>query len=93
MLLYQEFKKILASQEKHNHELQRNSRKNLQNYLFLELNKTDGWNQAKQKETTQKKKATSKITALFMESVSPEIQARQLLLNQVMANESVSLKG
>ena len=27
-----------------------------------------------------------------MESVSPEIQARQLLLNQVMANESVSLK-
>ena len=32
-----------------------------------------------------------KITALFMESVSPEIQAR-LLLNQIMANESVSLK-
>ena len=33
-----------------------------------------------------------KITALFMESVSPEIQVRQLILNQVMANESVSLK-
>ena len=27
-----------------------------------------------------------------MESDSPEIQARQLLLNDVMANESVSLK-
>ena len=48
--------------------------------------------ETKQKATTQKKKATSKITAMFMESVSPEIQARQLLLNQVMANESVSLK-
>ena len=33
-----------------------------------------------------------KITALFMESVSPEIQVRQLLLNQVMEHESVSLK-
>ena len=33
-----------------------------------------------------------KITALFMESVSAEIQARQLLLYQVMANKLVSLK-
>ena len=28
-----------------------------------------------------------------MESDSPKIQARQLLLNQVMANESVTLKN
>ena len=69
VLSYQEFKKILASQEKHNHELQRNSRKNLQNYLFLELN-----------------------TALIMKSVSLEIEARQLLLNQFKTNKSVRLR-
>ena len=45
------------------------------------------------KRRRRKRKQYQKITALFMESVSPEIQARQLLLNQVMANESVSLKG
>ena len=45
------------------------------------------------KQRRRKRKQHQKITALFMESVSPEIQARQLLLNQVMANESVNLKG
>ena len=40
----------------------------------------------------RKRKQHRKITALFMESVSPEIQAIQLLLNQVMATESLSLK-
>ena len=45
------------------------------------------------KQRRRKRKQHQKSTALFMESVSPEIQARQLLLNQVMANESVSLKG
>ena len=44
------------------------------------------------KQRRRKRKLHQKITALFMESVSPEIQARQLLLNQVMVNESVSLK-
>ena len=38
------------------------------------------------------KQSYQKITALFMESISFEIQGRQLLLNQVMANDSVSLK-
>ena len=45
------------------------------------------------KQRRRKRKQHQKITALFMESVSPEIQARQLLLNQVMVNESVNLKG
>ena len=45
------------------------------------------------KQRRRKIKLLQKITALFMESVSPEIQARQLLLNQVMVNESVNLKG
>ena len=40
----------------------------------------------------RKRKQHQKITALSMESVSPEIQAIQMLLNQVMVNESVSLK-
>ena len=44
------------------------------------------------KQRHRKRKLHQKITAMFMESVPPEIQARQLLLNQVMANESVSLK-
>ena len=44
------------------------------------------------KQRRRKRKQHQKITALFMESDSPEIQASQLLLNQVMANESVSLK-
>ena len=44
------------------------------------------------KQMDETKQNYQKITALFMESVSPEIQARQLLLNQIMANELVSLK-
>ena len=50
----------------------------------------DGTKQKKPRR--RKRKQHQKITALFMKSVSPEIQATQLLLNQVMANESVSLK-
>ena len=70
-------------------EVQKNSRKNLFISFLNEIKQID---ETKQTTTTQKKKAISKITALFMESVSPEIQAIELLLNQVMANESVSLK-
>ena len=44
------------------------------------------------KQRRRKRKLHQKITALLMESVSLEIQARQLLLNQVMVNESVSFK-
>ena len=44
------------------------------------------------KQRRRKRKLHQKITVLFMESVSPKIQATQLLLNQVIANESVSLK-
>ena len=40
----------------------------------------------------RKTKQHQKITALSIESVSPVIQAIQMLLNQVMANESVRLK-